>query len=471
MFLSKIFSFSTKNEEIIYENIAYKMIKTCRDDKIVTKFVYKRSIKQYVLLNNIHHDNLIKPTKINTKSNIFYTQLLFPFNKVYKSGTKEFNKHIFYCLANAIDFLHKKCNILHNNIDIESLFFTEDGKIVLGGFENSKTTSYHDPDNIQFSNLVQKFLKVSTNIESFINENKTSSQYFIDNDIFFFGFDSHNVEHKIEFIRSVKDKHNEFVEIYKKKIIRIFVKDLSKDYDKFYKEEILNMIFSLDVDCYEDVLPSLFYVLDSNVRLFLFRNCKVYTKKIESLDKCLDSLLLGLKIKKNDLRKETINFLKRNFNKFTDLSIVKILEYMFVNISEPEDILLILNYVNSTKPRLSNTDIIYNMCKKYVTITGCKNETLKTIHLFYTSFNKHKVSVELLPLLCTYLADSKVQNSTFLLVEDILADLKCHKEKILSKEWSFTDLFGNNKTLKSKSAENINEKEQQNSDEEWDDDW
>ncbi|EQB60289.1 gtpase sar1 related small g protein [Vairimorpha apis BRL 01] len=141
---------------------------------------------------------------------------------------------------------------------------------------------------------------------------------------------------------------------------------------------------------------------------------------------------------------------------------------MYNTISDKEEIFLVLNYILETNPRFGNKDIVYNICKKYITISGCKNETLKVIKKFYTYFNKYKVSTELLPLICTYLADEKIQSFTFCLIEDILKDLKCHKEKIISKEWSldsFKDYFYN----KNKSNENI--KACENLDDEWDEEW
>ncbi|KAK6090418.1 hypothetical protein P3W45_000515 [Vairimorpha bombi] len=475
MFFKKIFSFAPKKEELFYENNKYKMLITTIENKKATKFVYNENIKQYSIVKKIHHDNLINPLKINTKNNTITTQPLYPFEMVYKDSTQEFNKYTFLCLAKAIDFLHKKCKIVHNNIDMYSLFFTEDGKIVLGGFEKSQISESVDSDNIQFSNLLQKYLKKATNLVKFIRENENDKNYFYDNEIFFFGFDAHTLQQKKDFIFEARNMKSEFVEIYKKRLIYIFINDLTKEYDKFYKEDILDMIFYLELENYDEIIPKLFDILDSNVRLYLFRNSKKYISKLKSIETSLESILLGLKIKKNDLRTETINYLKNNIGKCSEQSQVQVLESMYSNITEYDGMILVLKYVNETKPVFQKSEIIYEMCKKYLTIPGCKNETLKTIQIFYPSFNKHKVSTELLPQICTYLADERLQSPTFLLIEDILGDLKCHKEKIISKEWSFDsfrDFFNNKNSVRSKSMENIKKVENEvYDDDEWDDDW
>ncbi|WUR02846.1 N-terminal kinase-like protein [Vairimorpha necatrix] len=480
MFFSKIFSFGPKKEDLLYETPTYKMFSTFLDDKKVTKFVYKKGVKQYSLLKNIHHDNLISPIKISVKNNIFYTQPLFPFIKIYKSSTCKFNEHIFLCLAKSLVFIHEKCQISHNNIETDSLFFTEDGKIVLGGFEKSSTNidSSFSSDNIQFSNLMQKYLKINTNLLDFIKNNK-SSKYFINNEIFLFGFSDQTLENKKDFLEDFKNKKKDFIDLYKLKIIKIFIQDLNKEFENSYKYEIINTIFYIDLENYENILVLLFNVLDTNVRIYLFKNSKLFIDKVENLDKSFDSLLLGLKIRKNNLRKETINFFKNNETKFCEINKIKILETMYEFITEPEDILLVLKYVKTSNINENvdcKTDIIYRMCKNYLKIPSVRNETLNVIQIYYKSFNKNKVSTELLPLICTYLADEKLQTSTFLIIENILTDLKCHKEKIISKDWSFTELFSNKKNIKSKSVEDIKleiekEKKAEDSGDEWDDDW
>lgn len=418
MLLKNFLSYNNKKEELIYETSNYKMYDSILDGKKATKFIYNTDIKQYENLKKIHHDNLMCPLKINLRNRTIYTIPLLPFEFVYSEVTNEFNEYIFSCLAKTINFLHKKCSLQHNNINSLSLFFSENCKIVLGGFEKSIKTDYFDSDDIQFSNLILKYMKINRNIQFFVNSNIKKS-FFYENEIFYFGFDSYSIEEKNEFIFKIKKNKDQLVEIFKKKTFFLFLKDLKTENNFEYKENILNFIIFLDIKNFDEILPELFYVLDSNVRLYLFSNSKKYINKIKALDSSLNSILLGLKVKNKKLKKETIIFLQKNIVKISEQNQVYILECMYNTISDKEEIFLVLNYILETNPRFGNKDIVYNICKKYITISGCKNETLKVIKKFYTYFNKYKVSTELLPLICTYLADEKIQSFTFCLIEDI----------------------------------------------------
>lgn len=495
MFLKKLFSFSSKNEVLVYENKLYKMYLIEQNNKKGTKFVMTNDIQQYELLKKIRHDNILHPQKINLKNKSLTTSYLIPFEIVYKQSTEDFNKFLFLCIAKALDFLHTNCSISHNNIFSTSLFFNEDCKIVLGGFEKAHKTTNFDSDNMQFSNLLYKYTGINCSLTEFIKKNGFTDNLFYDNDVFFFGFDAHPVESKKDFIRLLKTKQNQLIEIYKKRIVKYFLQDLFKEYDKDYKEEVLNFIFYLDFEDYTEIIEDLFKVLDSNVRFYLFKNSNKYIEKVNSLDGAIESLLLGFKCKNQNLRSETFNFCTDNHSKLSENSQILLLDTAYEFIGDDKGMEEVLIYLDTTKPVFTKSDVIYKILKNYLINSNKKEMTIDVIGTFYGTFNKYKVSTELLPILCTSLANENLQYKTFPLIDMILKDLKDHKEQIISREWSFEafkDFFSrkgkdvknnkrNYKEIQKNKETHINSKitntpviissPEKQTEDEWDDDW
>lgn len=477
MFFKKFFSFSSKTETLIYENKIYKMYSAVSDGKKNIKLVMMNDVKHYEILKKIRHDNILHPIKINNKHKSITAQFLYPFEAVFKSTTVEFNKYIFLCIAKALNFLHTSCLVSHNNVAVTSLFFNEDCKVVLGGFEKSYASSCFDTDNIQFSNLLYKYTGISSTIEDYIKEDGFTDNFFYENEVFFFGFDVHPVETKREFIRLIKTKEQELVDIYKNRIINYFIQDLSKEFEKEYKIEILNMIFYMELEDYTEIIEQLFLILDSNVRFYLFQHTDKYISKVSALDKIIKSLVLGMKCKNTLLRAETFNFLTENHNKLSETSQLEILNTAHMYISDDKGIEQVLNYLNTAKPLFKKSDIVYKILKSYLIDSKKKEETIEVIQTFYYTFNKYKVSTELLPILCTNLADEKLQNKTFPLIDTILSDLKDHKEQIISREWSFESFKDFFKSRKGRETQKVEVKPQivdtqdKTDEDDWDEDW
>ncbi|KAF9763475.1 hypothetical protein NGRA_1240 [Nosema granulosis] len=479
MFLKKFFSFSSKTETLIYENQLYKMYSAVQDGKKNIKLVIKNDVKPYDILKKIRHDNILHPIKLNTKHRSITAQFLYPFETVFKTTTTEFNKHIFLCVAKALDFLHTSCSVSHNNIVESSLFFNDDCKIVLGGFEKSCSSSSFDSDNIQFSNLLYKYTGINCTIEKYIKDNdptnnKNQPNFFFDNEVFFFGFDVHPVETKRDFIRLVRTKDEELVDIYKHRIVSFFIQDLCKDFDKEYKTEILNMIFYMELEDYSSTIEQLFQILDTNVRFYLFKHTDKYISKVSTLDKIIKSLVLGIRCKNHTLRTETFSFLVENHSKLSEASQLEILNTAYEYISDDKGIEQVLDYLNTTKPLFKKSDIVYKILKAYLVDSKKKEKTIEVIQTFYCTFNKYKVSTELLPILCTNLADEKLQNKTFPLIDTILHDLKDHKEQIISREWSFEsfkDFFKTRKVKEPQKVEPLQNENKEDIEEDWEEDW
>ncbi|EOB14128.1 hypothetical protein NBO_37g0003 [Nosema bombycis CQ1] len=97
----------------------------------------------------------------------------------------------------------------------------------------------------------------------------------------------------------------------------------------------------------------------------------------------------------------------------------------------------VLFYLDTTRPVFTKSDVIYKILKNYLINSNKKEMTIDVLGTFYGTFNKYKVSTELLPILCTSLANENLQYKTFPLIDMILKDLKDHKEQIISREWSF----------------------------------
>lgn len=445
MFLKRLLAIATRDETLVYTTRTYKMYDTLFEDRRATKLVLAQSVAPYVFLRRIKHDTIMCLYRLNVEKRTLTTKRLVPFDMVLRKETKEFNRYILLKLAQALEFLHRQCGVVHGNVSRESLFFGEDGGIVLGGFERSRSSSTFDEDGMMFSNLVGDVLGLNASLVSFLENRGFCSDLFFDLEVTFFGYRSFTTEQKLEFISSARRNRDEFIDIHKRRIGRMVVADLSGDVSKEFKISVVDFVLNFDISDMEEFLPPLFSVLDTDVRLHLLRNQEKYTGSVESLDPIVKSLSLGIKCKDRQLREETMYFIRENMGMISKRQQAEVLETMYGYVSDEVGVQQVLGFLCATRPVFKKSDVVYRILCRYLLQSKCKPQVLVAMEVFYKDFDKFRMTTELLPLLCGYLSDSTMQVATFSLIEKILQHLKEHKGEIVDNEWrigSIRSIFG-----------------------------
>ncbi|AFM98912.1 hypothetical protein EHEL_090160 [Encephalitozoon hellem ATCC 50504] len=435
MFLKKLLAIATKSETLVHTTSTYAMYDTTFENKNATKLVFAQSPEAYSFLKKIKHDTIIGIYKLNVEKKYLVTRRLFPFCSMFRKEAKEFNKYIFLKMAEALMFLHDQCGTIHRNIVKDSLFFSEEGNIVLGGFEKSRKSGTFDEDSMMFSNLLNELVGIDVKLEDFVKNRGFCSDIFFDLEIAFFGYKSFTAEQKLDFISKTRKSKDEFIDIHKRRIAWMVLGDISTNAQKDFKILGADFILCLDVPNMEEFLSPLFSILDTDVRLYLLRNPEKYIGRVTSLDPIIKSLSLGIKCKDKQLREETIVFVKENVSMISKKQQSEILETMCEYVSDDQGMHSVLKFLHDVRPIFKKTDVVYRILCKYLIQSKSKVQVLHTMEIFYETFDNFKMTAELLPLLCGYLSNRHAQPAVFSLIEKILAHLKEHKTEIIDREW------------------------------------
>jgi hypothetical protein len=484
MFFKKLLLLGAKKESLVHTASTYRLYDTTHNDMRATKIALDSSVAPYEFLKKIKHDNLIRPIKIDARKNTLLTARLYPFRQLYRREMVEFNKYCLYKIALAVRFLHHQCRTAHNNIGLDSLFMDEDGRIVLGGFEKSRRSSLFDEDLMMLSNLVSEAVGIDMSMHRFIESRGLCTELFFDLEVAFFGYRSFSTEQKLGLISALDANRSEMIDLYRRRISFMVYGDLSRDVPKDFKLLVVQFIIDFDVRDFGELLVPLFSVLDSCVRLYLLRNSARYICRVSTLDPVADSLSLGLKCKEIEIKEETILFISRNLRLLSSKALQQMVEVMHEYISDDVGVVLVLDFLTSARPTFRDSDVVYRMLCKYLLQSGCKLEVLGAIEALHPTMDTYRLGTELLPLLCGYLSDARLQPAVFALLEKILWHLKEHRGEMISKEWrlrGLAELFSSK--LKEAGNEQVygagsngdnkgeNELDSKESNSGWDDEW
>lgn len=435
MFLKKLLAMATKSETLVHATKAYSMYDTTFEGRKATKLVLAHPAEPYSFLRKIKNDTIINLYKLNVEKRTLITRRLLPFSSVFRKEAKEFNRYILFKVAQALEFLHAQCGVVHGNVTKDALFFGDDGGIALGGFEKSRKSDVFDEDSIMFSCLISEMVGIDMSLPDFIKNRGLCSDLFFDLEIAFFGYKSFTTDQKLDFISRIQANKDELVGIHKKRISWMVLADVSAGAQKDFKVVAVDFVLGLEVPNMEELLPGLFSMLDTGIRLYLLRNSEKYISSVTTLDPVIKSLSLGIKCKDRHLREETVAFVKQNIGLISRRQQAEILETMYYYVSDDQGISLVLGFICEVRPIFKKTDVVYRILCKYLIQSKGKMQVLGAMEIFYPTFDSFKMTTELLPLLCGYLSDRHVQSEVFLLIEKILVHLKEHKGEIIAKEW------------------------------------
>ncbi|KAG0441989.1 N-terminal kinase-like protein [Dictyocoela muelleri] len=322
----------------------YKILKKIRHPNILSIIEFIEKTKYYDLQHNIYYD--------------LKTIILTPF----ELSNTNFDFYILYTINDVLQFLHKKCFVVHQNLVLESLFLNNNGSLILGGFEkaiiidknelNDNHESHYRSDIIMFKDLCCRFgydFKEITDIykkRMNLKENEINNNFedrdasdkniiidkylFIEECITIFDILDNEKRLKLMFIAN-----KDLPLVIKNRLVKLFLKiDILNIIDqKKYKNQkntdeqknelkfscIIDFFIKLDLPSYDEPIKKMMSILDSSFRIELLKKIDFFINKVNWNDSSLlKNFLLGLACK--NLSKITLISLDKIFYTFNNES-------------------------------------------------------------------------------------------------------------------------------------------------------
>jgi len=240
----------------------------------------------------------------------------------------------------------------------------------------------------------------------------------------------------------------------KRNVLKLFLDDISdkKNDNNDYKVYIANLLLEFDEKLFREYAKSLFGIMNTSIRLILLEKLK----NLENLSEFLNELCLGLQVKERNLKSRTIQYIFDSEATFSNKDFITIFGIIQKSVTDEESIEEIcIRLIKMKRNDLSKP--IYKLLNRFLELNKARGAVLRCLLKYYDTFDMYKISVELLPLLCSQLSYAEDQDTCFQLVDKVLEHLRNHKEKIRSKDWSLkkiTKIFSGKK----KTRESIDDK-------------
>lgn len=421
--------FSSKDEDALLLNNS-KIIQTKYNNTPCSKITLKTGTTiQYEIFKTVTHPNILPILKLSNHS--IYTKRITPFSVCLEKDKKLYNKCVILKIKDALEFLHESLKREHRVLSLESIFLEASGMPLLGNFEKSCMLGEINHDFEKLSSISMEIINTSLND---IDEDKESLDFVlkIDSQL----LSTLKAEDKQALMNKILEFKEQIPTFSIKNVFNVFISDLEKESMKEYKIFVLEKLLSLNREYFFENKKSLFSVVDSTVRLFLL---KIFTKEQNTnmpLDDIATDLSLGLRVKDKIIKNETIDFIFKN--SFSTETMCYFLENMLL-CTDSESISLICSYLYKFEQEgLSKP--IYKLLYSFLLLSKSTPAVYLCLDKFYCSFDKVKISKEILPYLCGHLIEKDNQEQCFNLVEKIIKFLRDHKEETHSKEWSFKNI-------------------------------
>ncbi|KAI5150218.1 hypothetical protein ENBRE01_1361 [Enteropsectra breve] len=419
-----------RSKEILKQTTGlYRLYDVKYNGTLCTKvYLCAGSPLKYEILKSTTHPNILPVYRITEHS--VFTKSVVPFSEVFEREKVRYAEYALCKIKSAVEYLHNELQIQHSNISESTLFIDLNGNVLLGGFEKCEEIKNKEDDlcllNALSRSLINRVMPEDLQIDEVFQvlENKTL-------------FATKSIHEKMSFIEKLALEKDEYPERVLRNIFKLFIDSLSnsKEATTDYKMCVLNALFKIDKNLVVFYSKSLFALLDSTVRMYLLRNME----ELGSIGECIDEIILGLRVKDDALRTETVKFIFANENMFDSKAMGYVLEALQRDIFDTSTVGLVCCNLKLLK----RDDIypgIYRLLIEYLNKGKALNEVYSAIEMYLCAFDKFKISNEMLPLLCKKLGTDEYQDECFAIVEKTLKHLKQHKKEIKNKEWSIKGL-------------------------------
>jgi len=425
--IGKLFSAA---EELKYNLTYCKIFDTKYNNMLCSKIQLRsEATGNYEIFKSLKQRNLLEILKISARS--VYTRPILPFTQFIDRKKKQYNIHVVSKLKETVHFIHTSLKKEHNDICLESLFIDEMGDVILGNY--GKISNFVDSKK-DFSD-VEAICSDLTGMNSEEIESPADSVF----DAIFSTrakpLSSETVESKKLLLSQILYFKSEVPEITKKYIFKIFIEDIKKDYEKEYKNFVLESLYELDDAYFKETRANLFSVVDSNVRMHLLNK---FAQSSCNFDDICEDLSVGLRVKDKVLRHETINFIFDNTSQFSAQSMNFLILSMEI-CTDTETIQLICSRLLKYE-RQDTYKSIYKLLQVFLSLDKNIIDVYKNIEKYFMHFDKIKITKVILPNLCSKLIDKFNQDYYFILVEKIITFLKENRSEIQNTDWSFKNI-------------------------------
>lgn len=475
MFFKKIFSFGgSENSEKIISTPAYSAYNSKYDNRDVTIFKYETSAG-FLKASNVHktkHTNILRVFKIDDKKQTITTERVALFSECFSAGNIIYNKYAIYVIANVLDFLHSKCKLSHNSVEINSIFINQNLNLFLGGFHmaEERATSFQK-DTADFKKLSALFGLKPSDISCICRKEHYNSNFFDTIEAFLIEYPTSKTYEKKLALGRIRDQQNNLEFMFRQRISQVLIFDLKKIKNEenviTFKEDVVDVILSLITK--EDVpktpqtveniaLDDLFQILDPSVRLYLYQKPEMKNlKKFNNIT--FDSLLLGIKCKDKELESGTMTYIYAIHEILTPVQMSKLVNtFIFLrNTDHIEKISSILTKDSFMKLANRRGECVYkelrkNICRlmeSYLQSEYSRIFGLKFLDLFFKFFSFDELCGKIIPMLFDLIRNKEHQEDAFMIIDKIICYLKDSKKDILAENWSFskiTSLFYSKKS-------------------------
>lgn len=423
-------SFFSSKEQQTYNLRHCKLFDTKYNNIPCTKLTLKTgSPESYEILKSITHPNLLPIFKVSLHS--IYTKRIVPLVPFIDTAKKEYNRYIVSKVKDALEYIHNTLKREHRAVYVESIFLEESGKVLLGGLEKSTEFESTAADDEMCNSLSTTLTGLS--LAELDTSTESIFDLIFDSDS---GLSSTKTQHDKSaiFYRILQNKV-EIPSITVRFIFKLFIEDLRKEGEKDYKIFVLDSLYDLDKDYFNEVRKEMFSVIDSNVRMYLL---KKFVHQSCSFDEICEDLSLGLRVRDKTLRKETVTFIFKNAMQFNTKSMGFLIETMQA-CTDTETVGIICTHLL----KLEREDVhkqVYKLVLSFLVLDKSVLSVYKCIDRYFIYFDKLKIARDILPNLCAKLIEKENQEYCFSLVERIINFLKEHKDEINAKDWSLKNI-------------------------------
>ncbi|ELQ74603.1 non-specific serine/threonine protein kinase [Trachipleistophora hominis] len=449
--------FSTK--KLIYTAPAYEIFTYNKNNETLSliKYTDKKDAQRIAkILRTVKHYNVMNVIK--SKDCCIYTSLVVPYRMLGDNLSNTYKEYLMISLANALQFLHEKCKIVHDNLNLDALLINSQGALVLSGFECAKVQNGREEcsrDFELFEQLSYSLLNTRMRYDDCLNKENFYS-ILAEKFVTFNVMGDDEIVGLLNMIRR-EHKANDIPEMIKMHICRLVTNKmvgLTKEKDEkavvdlseleqqvidghiehvfFLRFTFLYFMISLEMESYDIVIEDLFSVLDTKFRVEVLKKRNFFMKRVSCWDRksIFYNLTIGLKCKDKALQTLTLEFVNDTvkFYNFTEIKeLCKLLSHC-------KCVYTLIMIENNLKLFLDN-DMhgLYKLMFVFIHDVHTREQSLILLDKIYKNFSFKKLSTEILPFLCELIVETDSE-TLFMVIKNILGYLESNREAIANSK-------------------------------------
>lgn len=446
-------------KKLVYTSPTYELYTYSKNNESFSLIKYsdKKDVARIVeMLRTIKHANIINIMK--KKDCHIYTSLVAPYKMLGKDLPYKYREYLMISLARSLDFLHKKCKVTHNGLNLDVLFANKTGSLVLGGFERA---AYMSTDN-DCSGDLQMFGCICLDVlgrQVMYDELLNTENFYNMLSESFVTFNVMSDAMLIQLINTIRKEQMadclpEMIKMYICELVSSKIMNLAKGKEIISEQDcfdienqvrngniehnmplryvLLYFVVFLELETYDVIIDSLFSVLDTKFRIEVLKKKHVFLEKITCWNKksIFNNLIIGLKCKDRTLQSLTLDFINDTVKHYNG-SKIKELCKLLANCKHMHALQVIDNNIDL----LIEHDLqgVYKLMFVFVYEESTRNGALVLLSKIFKIFSHKKLSKEILPFLCELIIETNTE-TLFYTIRSILNHLESNRDEINSSK-------------------------------------